>query len=121
MEISEALSCDEKDAFGSSGVASLGNWYGKGQVKELAFSQEGILARAILMSDRSSSQNIHRFVPMGGSANISVEKDSDGDTSASVEVEHTSDDGKVSVSGEVKIDQDGTVSGSASVGINWKD
>lgn len=56
----------------------------------------------------------------GGSAKVTVERNKDGTTQAGAEIEYVSEDGKVTVGAEGKVDSDGNVSGKASAGINFQ-
>ena len=75
-------------------------------------------AKIILASFQltSSGKSIN-IAPMSGSVNVSVEKDPEGDTSATADITISNDNSHVK--GEVSVDQDGNVSGKVEVGISW--
>lgn len=74
---------------------------------------------AVYVKSICSGNNHFTNSPLSGNANISVQKDSDGSTSIEVSVEHTSEDETFEVKGQASIDDNGNVSGKASVGVNW--
>lgn len=83
----------------------------------------GPLFHEIILSTFSipSPDPFDKIQPLSGSAKVSVEKDDEGNTTASAEISVQSEDGTYEASAEVSVNQDGSVSGKASAGINWKD
>jgi hypothetical protein len=118
MQIDSIFCEDAEEMLESYTLSST--WNGrKVEVFETMNHQISFVARAISYAPTLNFAKPLKISPMSGGANVSVEKDSKGNTTVEVEVEHTSNDGTYEVKAEASVDQDGNVSGKASVGINW--
>jgi hypothetical protein len=96
-------------------LGNVGQWNGKSiEIKEgNCHTANGILGDLQLTSSGKS----FKIRPMAGEANVSIEKDNEGNTSATVEVTVSNDSGYVKTEGSV--DQDGNVSGRIEAGVSW--
>jgi len=91
------------------------------ELKDQLKSNDSSFATTILTSfQMPSSGKSFKIAPMGGSASVSAEKDSDGNTTAEAEITVSSEDGTFEVSGSASVDQDGNTSGKIEASINWQ-
>ncbi len=101
--------------------SDLAIWNGKevsllGPVK----SDKPSCANNILANFRMcSSEKSFKIAPMGGSASVSAEKDSDGNTTLEADVTVASDDGAFEITASGSVDQNGNTSGKVEASINW--
>jgi hypothetical protein len=95
-------------------------WNGR-EVTKMSFETSHIqhLVTISRMNPSETSLSTRSIKPMKGNASVEISKDSEGETTTTVEVTHTSDNGKVSFTAEGSINSSGEVSGSAKVGVNW--
>lgn len=97
-------------------------WNGKEvTLQDQAKSGESSFAKTILAKIRMhSSERSLKISPMDGSATVSAEKDSDGNTTLEADVTVSSDDGTFEVTASGSVDQDGNTSGKVEASINWE-
>lgn len=97
----------------------VSSWNGK-QVELMASlkTSEPDFAKTILgnLQLYSCGKSI-KISPLSGNASVSVQKDSDGNTTGNADITISKDNGQVKA--EVSVDQDGNVSGKIEASINW--